>query len=91
MKASQRKAMFAKSGLTKKQVRLITTEYKTTTKDDEVDLLYGRVHFSIRDMMKHMKYVGIGDEEIKKIVLRDVKYIVSYPNNPKYPLPLNEE
>jgi hypothetical protein len=80
MKDSARKAMFAgknKSGLTKKQVGLLTTEYKPTSKEDEVDLLQGRVHFALMDMMKHMKSVGMRDKEIKKLVLRDVKSIIT--------------
>jgi len=56
----------------------ITTEYKQSTekKDDEFDLLQGRMSYSILDVIEHMISCGMSEEEIMKLILRDVQQIV---------------
>ena len=54
----------------------ITTEYKQCVADNDVDLLQGRMQFSILDVIGHMKQCGISEEEILKLILRDVQQIV---------------
>ena len=47
-----------------------TTEYKQDTKkkDDEFDLLRGRMAYSILDVIEHMIACGMSEEEIMKYV-----------------------
>ena len=54
----------------------ITTEYKAKLKDNEIDLLQGRMQYSILDVIAHMKSCEMSEEEIMKLILRDVKEIV---------------
>jgi len=56
----------------------ITTEYKQNTekKNDEIDLLQGRMSYSIMDVIEHMIACGMSEEEIMKLILRDVQQIV---------------
>ena len=56
----------------------ITTEYKQSAekKNDEIDLLQGRMSYSIMDVIEHMIACGMSEEEIMKLILRDVQQIV---------------
>ncbi len=54
----------------------ITTEYKAKLKDNEIDLLQGRMQYSIPDVIAHMKSCEMSEGEIMKLILRDVKEIV---------------
>lgn len=54
----------------------ITTEYKAKLKDNEIDLLQGRMQYSILDVIAHMKSCEMSEEEIMKLILRDVKGII---------------
>ena len=55
---------------------VITTEYKKCLADNDVDLLQGRMLYSILDVIGHMKQCGISEEEILKLILRDIQQIV---------------
>ena len=56
----------------------ITTEYKQTVKlkDNEIDLLQGRMSYAILDVIEHMSTCEMSEEEIMKLILRDVQQIV---------------
>jgi hypothetical protein len=56
----------------------ITTEYKQNAekKNDEIDLLQGRMSYAILDVIDHMKACEMSEEEIMKLILRDVQQIV---------------
>ena len=56
----------------------ITTEYKQTVKltDNEIDLLQGRMSYAILDVIEHMNACKMSEEEIMKLILRDVQQIV---------------
>jgi|APSaa5957512535_1039671.scaffolds.fasta_scaffold326596_2 hypothetical protein len=56
----------------------VITEYKQTTEknNDEFDLLQGRMSYAILDVIEHMKQCGMSEEEIMKLILRDVQQIV---------------
>jgi hypothetical protein len=56
--------------------KAITTEYKKRVADNDVDLLQGRMQYSILDVIEHMKQCGISEEEILKLILRDTQEIV---------------
>lgn len=53
------------------------THYSYNDDDDVVDVLQGRVNYAINDMMEHMVYFcEFKPDEIKKIILRDIKSII---------------
>lgn len=59
----------------------IITEYKQRSKfpskaHEEVDLIQGRVLYSILDQIENMKNCGLKDKEIKGLILRDVNEIL---------------
>jgi len=54
----------------------ITTEYKKGLTDNDVDFLQGRMQYSIIDVLWDMKHCGISEEEIKRLILRDVEWII---------------
>ena len=43
--------------------KAITTEYKKRVADNDVDLLQGRMQYSILDVIEHMKQCGMSEEE----------------------------
>ena len=57
---------------------MFTTKYKQTAekKNDEFDLLQGRMSYSILDVIEHMSACGMSEEKIMKLILRDVQQIV---------------
>ena len=56
----------------------ITTEYKQAAekKNDEFDLLQGRMSYAILDVIEHMSACEMSEEEIMKLILQDVQQIV---------------
>ena len=56
--------------------KAITTEYKKRVADNDVDLLQGRMQYSILDVIEDMRKGGMSEEEIKGLILRDVRLYI---------------
>ena len=54
----------------------ITTEYKKCVSENDVDFLRGRMQYSILDVIEDMRKCGMSEEEIKRLILRDVEQYI---------------
>ena len=55
--------------------KAITTEKQQAIEND-VNLLRGRMQYSILDVIEDMRKCGMSEEEIKRLILRDVEQYI---------------
>ena len=61
------------------EIAIFTTEFDPSENDSIEDILTGRLHYAINDQIENMLSEYFDKDEIKKIILRDVKdYIETY-------------
>jgi len=63
------------------EIQQFTTDYEPEPNDSIVDIIRGRLQYAITDQIEHMIFASDygNPDEVKKIILRDVKkYIDSY-------------